>query len=517
MSPEFEVMHVRRPNKLVSALILVAVGVVVIAILAFVSIVYISGDQAGVIEKKFGGGKIPAGRIYAVDGENGIQARVLEPGWHLWYFPWQYDIRKVPLVEVKEGFVGLVQANDGISLPADTIYAPEWTDPDKMQDAAYFLGQGKGNKGPQLTVLKPGKYRLNTEVFTVTSASITDVKTGEVAVVKSNVGERVAEIISTDTEEGLERQRLVEVGQRGIWKDALTEGQYYLHTKAYEVTLIDTRQVKVSYTEEKEAGERSENQPMKSINVRSSDGYTFPVDVRITYQIKGKDAPKVVATVGDADMVLDKMVTPKTRDIFRNNGEKVKALAYVQSRSEQGKQSALMLKEALEKYGITILEVSIGDVGDEESLGELLKTQTDREIALQEQETFVEQQKAAEKMKELYSTEQEAEEEKKLATAAYAVQVAEEDKKKMLIDAEAEAKQITLVAEAQAEAYKKIAEVIGEDNAALIEIMKLIAENDIDITPEVMVGGGSGKMSDALMGTILRGKLGTAETTTVTK
>ena len=508
MSPEFEVVQFRRPNKLVSALILVAVIVIVVSILAFVSIVYISGDQAGIIEKKFGGGKIPAGRIYAVDGENGIQARVLEPGWHLWYFPWQYNIRKVPLVEVREGFVGLVQANDGISLPADTIYAPEWADPDKMQDAQYFLGEGNGNKGPQLTVSKPGTYRINTEVYTVTSASITDFKTGEVAVVKSNVGERVAEPIESDSGDPFEPQRLVKVGQRGIWKTALAEGQYYLHTKAYEVTLIDTRQVKVSYTQEKEAGERTVNQPMKSINVRSSDGYTFPVDVRITYQIKGGDAPKVVATVGDADMVLDKLVTPKTRDIFRNNGEKVKALDYVQNRSEQGKQSALMLRESLVKYGITILEVSIGDVGNEETLGALLKTQTDREIALQEQETFAEQQRAAEKKKELTKTEQEAEEEKKLAIAAYGVQVAEEEKKKVVIEAEAEAEQIKLLAEAKAEAYKKIAEVIGEQNAALIEIMKIVAQDNIKITPEVMVGGSEGKMTDALMGTILRGKIG---------
>ena len=73
------------------------------------------------------------------------------------------------------------------------------------------------------------------------------------------------------------------------------------------------------------------------------------------------------------------------------------------------------------------------------------------------------------------------------------------------------------IAEAKAEAYRKIAEVIGENNAALIEIMKLVTENGIDITPDVMVGGGDGKMSDALMGTILRGKLGVADTTTVTK
>jgi hypothetical protein len=65
---------------------------------------------------------------------------------------------------------------------------------------------------------------------------------------------------------------------------------------------------------------------------------------------------------------------------------------------------------------------------------------------------------------------------------------------------------ITLVAQAQAEAYQKISQVIGANNAALLELMKLVASEGIDITPEVMVGGSStAGMTDALMGTILKG------------
>ena len=150
----------------------------------------------------------------------------------------------------------------------------------------------------------------------------------------------------------------------------------------------------------------------------------------------------------------------------------------------------------------------IGDVGDKESLGALLKTQTDREIALQEQDTFQEQQRAAEQQKALSRTQQEADEEKRLATAAYSVKVAQEEKRQRIIDAEAEAEQIKLVAQAQADAYELISKVIGPDNAALIEIMKLVASDKIRITPEVMVGSGeSSGMTNALMGTILKDML----------
>lgn len=166
-----------------------------------------------------------------------------------------------------------------------------------------------------------------------------------------------------------------------------------------------------------------------------------------------------------------------------------------------------MLKQELEKEGVTFLSVNIGDVGDEKSLGALLKTQTDREIALQEQATFEEQQRAAEKQKALEKTRQEATEEKRLATAAYSVKVAEEDKKKRIIDAQAQAEQIKLVAEAQAKAYSMVSEVIGPHNAALIEIMRMVATDQIDITPEVMTSGAGAGMTDALMGTVLKGML----------
>ena len=491
MEQTWEVVDFRKFRPLL--LILVVLVLVLIAVGS--SIVNIGGDEAGIVEKKFGGGKLSSGRILAVKKENGIQAPILAPGWHFFYWPWQYNIDKVKMVKVEQGKVGLVYAIDGLSLSENTIYAPEWTDPKKMLDAKYFLGEGKGYKGPQLTVLNPGTYRLNTQLFKVTLANVTNVPVGSVAVIKSNVGEVV------QTEDGL-----VEEGQRGIRRTPLLPQEYYLNTNAFEVTIISTRQVKVSYTAGVEQGERK-TQPLKPITVRSSDGFTFPVDVRVTYLIEQKNAPRVVANIGDDDLVLTKVVTPAVRAVFRNNAEKVNALEYVQNRSVQEAQSAKMLKAELEKDGVAVLAIRIGDIGDEKSLGTLLKTQTDREIARQEVATFEQQQLAAEMQKALSRTTQEAEEEKRLATAAYKVKIATEDKKRQIINAEAEAEQLKLVAEAKAQAYKKISEVIGPSNAALIEIMKLVAAENIQITPEVMVGSGGAGMTDALMGTILKGML----------
>ena len=93
------------------------------------------------------------------------------------------------------------------------------------------------------------------------------------------------------------------------------------------------------------------------------------------------------------------------------------------------------------------------------------------------------------------------------AAARYGVKVADEDKKKVIIAAEAEAEQIRLVADAKAQAYKMISDVVGPQNAALLEIMKLVATDNIQITPDVMVSGGAGGTTEALMGTMLKGML----------
>jgi len=155
-------------------LVLVVVVLIVFIVLVAGSIVKIDGDEAGIVEKKLFGGSLPEGKVLAVNGENGVQAQILAPGWHV-KWKWQYNVTQIKMTEIKTGFVGLIQAADGRSLPAGAIYATEWKEPEKMLNAEYFLGKGKGYKGPQLSVLSPGRYRINTKLFTITTVPITNV------------------------------------------------------------------------------------------------------------------------------------------------------------------------------------------------------------------------------------------------------------------------------------------------------------------------------------------------------
>jgi hypothetical protein len=479
---------------------LVAASVVLFVAFTLASFRYVGEDSIGVVSKNFGFKSLPPGKIIATEGEKGPQAAILPPGWHEWYWPFIYDIEKYPITEIAAGQVGLLTAADGQPLPPDTTYAAAWpagATKDMAENAEYFLTAGKGYKGPQTSVLSPGKYRINPKLFTLKTVPVTTVKKAEAGVVKSNVGDQVV---------GEGGRTLVARGQRGIWREPLLEGQYYLNTDAYEVTPISTRKKIVHYT--MQAGSGSGVDDEREIIVRTSDGFTFPVDVRIEFEIQPQDAPLLVATVGDDVEGLRGVMTSAVRAIFRNNAEGVKALDYVKQRSHQESQSLKMLKNEMSKIGVTITGVRIGDVGNEQTLGSLLKTQTDREIALQEQETFREQQRAAEQRKQLTKTQQEAEEEKRLATARYEVQIAEQSREKRIIAAGAEAEAIRIQAEAQANAYQLIANQIGSTNAALIELLKVVGERGISITPRVMVVGQNGNgqndgQTTALIGTML--------------
>ncbi|MEE9128867.1 MAG: SPFH domain-containing protein [Phycisphaerales bacterium] len=471
--------------KLPGAAVKAAGGVVALLVLlasfALSSFRLVGENQIGVVIRNIGGGGLAPGKIIATEGEMGPQAKILPPGWHPWLWPVIYDIETPYLIEVKIGEVALLTAVDGLALPAGAIYAPEWEAADlkKMaEDAEFFLTAGKGHKGPQASVLTPGKYRINPKLFTTEIVKVTNVKKATVGVVKSNVGE----VLSGEAETP---DVVVEKGHRGIWRQPLLPQEYYLNTKAYEVTMISTAKWVISYTGRGTGAEQRE------IPVRTSDGFDFPVDVRVEYEIKPVDAPLVVALFEDDKEKLLERLNSAVRAIFRNNAETVKALDYVQQRSQQESQSLVMLAEEMAKVGVTVTAVRIAGVAEDGSLDTLLKTQTDRQIADEEVRTFQQQQLAAEQEKELTRTKQEAEEEKRLATARYEVQIAEQDKEKRIIAAGAEAEAIRIKAEAQAEAYRVIALQIGSGNAALLELLKIVGESGINITPRVMVVGGT--------------------------
>ena len=147
----------------------VVVGLLVLAWL--LGLRYIPHNKVGVIEKLWSArGSLAGGRIVAAQGEAGFQARLLRGGLHLGYFPWQYRIRRQPLVVVAEGRIGYVYARDGQPLPP-TQTLGRTVDCNHFQDAAAFLAGG-GQRGRQRAVLREGVFAVNLALFVVITEDV---------------------------------------------------------------------------------------------------------------------------------------------------------------------------------------------------------------------------------------------------------------------------------------------------------------------------------------------------------
>jgi len=155
-----------------------------LAFLAIVtSFVYIREDQVGVLVKTFSSsGRLPEGRVVALNKEAGYQAATLPPGLHFGYWVWQYKIEKYPMTVIETGSVGLVIANDGAPMPVDRVLS-NVVDCGYFQDGEKFLRSG-GQKGRQSTILTAGFYRINPVLFKVISnVAITKIDSDKVGII----------------------------------------------------------------------------------------------------------------------------------------------------------------------------------------------------------------------------------------------------------------------------------------------------------------------------------------------
>jgi regulator of protease activity HflC (stomatin/prohibitin superfamily) len=199
-----------------------------------------------------------------------------------------------------------------------------------------------------------------------------------------------------------------------------------------------------------------------------------------------------------------KVILPLIRTIFRNVAEGMNALQFVNSRTEVEKIASQRMKEELQKYRLSTDGVFIGNIDlDENDAGrQLLATQTDRELALNQQQTFAEKKRAEESRATFIKAQAEAEQQKVLAEATYQVQVKEQQAKAREAEAKGEASYIQITSEAKKNAYTAIAGAIGPQGVVQLELLRAVAEGKVQITPQVMVTGGG--VNDALAGTILR-------------
>ncbi|MBI1921187.1 MAG: hypothetical protein HYS23_08925 [Geobacter sp.] len=210
------------------------------AILIYESVVNVGGNEIALIERKWFGSKMPQGRVVALGNEVGIQARTLGPGLHF-LIPFIYKARKSVFTEILENEIGLIESVDGSSIPAGNIFAAVVPGHNSFQDGEAFIKNG-GQKGPQIEVLPPGKYRINPYLFKLTKGSITEIKDFEIGIVESVDGAPIPEgkIFAQAVEGHSSFQNgdafIQNGGQKGPQIEIIPPGNYRINPYLFKVT-----------------------------------------------------------------------------------------------------------------------------------------------------------------------------------------------------------------------------------------------------------------------------------------
>jgi hypothetical protein len=240
-----------------------------------------------------------------------------------------------------------------------------------------------------------------------------------------------------------------------------------------------------------------ENAADKAINVRV-EGWTVPVEARVTVQVSPENAAKVVAGVGTLQNVEDKITTPNIRDSLRTIGgaKGAKVLDFVSNRASIAKAVLDDIKGSTEQAGVTIIDVNLGEPAIPP---ELLVANQRKQIADQLKKTYVAERLTQKERIKSQREKATADQQPTLVKAEIAKKGAEHLKEKRRLEGEGEKLYLTQLAAGE----KSRKAVLGEDNVVKLKMMEMLVEHpEIVKVPHIVVQGGGSSLEGmaAIMG-----------------
>lgn len=223
----------------------------------------IATGEVGIVES-IDGVPIPAGRIFArvvaghnafQDGEEflrnggqkGPQIQILPPG-NYRINPFLFNVKKVEAVVIDKGKIGVVTSMDGQQIPSGRLLGASVSGHSNFENSQVFLESG-GQKGPQLDILLPGTYRINSDLFRIEIVTATVVPPNKVGLVSARdgcplpEGEFIAKSVPGHNDYQNGQQFLLNGGQRGPQLDVIRPGTYYINPLMFAVEIDEIEKV----------------------------------------------------------------------------------------------------------------------------------------------------------------------------------------------------------------------------------------------------------------------------------
>jgi hypothetical protein len=512
------------------------------------SFVHVPDGHLGQMFRIYGGTSLTEGRIIATNGENGPQAHILTPGFHFWpLVNVLYSVDTNPQeVLIPAGKVGVLTARDGQALRPGQAFADPFSTSlgYRMLDAEVFLANS-GQRGPQLTVLTPGKYRLNRYLWDISERDAKETGAGFVGVVKSNINADIdfgtlrakkpekCDVIARDVSIQRLDAPIVPVGCIGVWDQALQPGRYYFNPDAFAITEVDTRaqvwtyaggykRASISLTVDAKGDivqTRTEvDVPINRDNadravVVKMEGWDVPLELRVVAQVSPSEASCVVASVGTLKEIEDRVLTPSIRaitqdvaggsyevtearvdetgkpvlnaegkPIFVTVNRPTKVLDLINQRPLiEGEIERRIRPEGL-KSCVNIREVRLGEPAIPP---ELLVAVRREQLATQLAKAFIQEKGAQEKRIESDKAKATADQQGDLVRAEIAVQTSVQNAQALRNQGQGERDRLTLISEGQ----RAQTEVLGADATVRLRQYELILDrvfNFVDKNPNVL-------------------------------
>lgn len=563
-------------------------------------VVIIPENTLGIVYKKFrlsGANKtLPDGKIIALNGEAGYQADTLAPGAHFGLWPLVYQVDLLPFFTVPQGRLGVIQARDGLPMQNGAVLARH-VDCDEFQDARAFLTNG-GQRGTQISVVKPGTYRINTQLFKIDLHEETVIEDGMVGIVTTLEGQAlntsIGEIagrqvnghmmyqngeafLANNGSKGLQEEvilagryflnpmfvrvepvkmteipmayvgvvisyvgdpgedktgkdfthaNLVDKGKKGVWEEPLDPGKYPINTHTHKVELVPTANIVLNWATGKTEAHNLDL-GLSTIRARTKDGFELSLDVSQIISISREMASRVIARFGNMKNLVSQALEPVIGNDFRNAAQNANLLDFLRERTERQAQAKQRIKDTLAQFSVEAADTLIGDMT---LPPDLMKTLTDRQIAVEQKETYGIQQQAEIGRIQKEKATAEADTQASVVKAQRSVEIADYDaqaavkkaegqKQATVMTAEGKAQELKLVGDAEAskieaigkaegEAIKSKQADIGKDNFTAIEVAKALSTSGQPLVPQIVAGGegGSNSIVNMLLANQLRQK-----------
>ncbi len=214
----------------------------------------INDDEIGEVEA-ITGASIPSGEFMAAHvecntfqdgeeflkngGQKGPQIAIIPPGEHR-INPHLFNVSIKKATTVAQNEIATVEAIAGKPIEPGKIMA-QTVESDLFTDGVLFLKNG-GQKGPQVQILTPGMYRINTYLFRVRISPVTVVDGGHICMVTAMDGAQIPDgrllADKVDGHSNFEKgeEFLKNGGQKGRQIQHLMPGTYRINTTLFQIS-----------------------------------------------------------------------------------------------------------------------------------------------------------------------------------------------------------------------------------------------------------------------------------------